>query len=100
MTIYLIPYFHKKGGWTLTTRTSRAMQISRIKDSQAHKYTANEIKPLLTVSYFKKIIFYQFFSSDCMVRLKSLGNLERPHLNPWQMHGDSRANFTILSNLF
>ena len=76
------------------------MQISRIKDSQAHKYTTNEIKPLLTVSYFKKIIFYQFFLSDCMVRLKSLGNLERPHLNPWHMHVDSRANYTILSNLF
>ena len=35
-----------------------------------------------------------------MVRLKSLGNLEQPHLNPWHMHGDSRANYTILSNLF
>ena len=53
--VTILPYLHKKGHLIITTRTSRVMQISSIKQSQV--CTTNETKSLLNhISNYQKFM--------------------------------------------
>lgn len=53
--VTILPYLHKKGCLILTTRTSRVMQVSSIKQSQV--CTTNETRPLLNhISNYQKFM--------------------------------------------
>ena len=52
--VTILPYLHKKGHLILTTRTSRVMQISSIKQSQL--CTTNETKRYLIIFQTIKIL--------------------------------------------
>ena len=72
--VTILPYLHKKGHLIITTRTSRVMQISSIKQSQV--CTTNETKSLLN-----HISNYQKFMLDTggMVRMRTTTSQSLAH---------------------